>query len=81
METLTLVPPSQVLLRSSSPAPAEPMDPNRGLRALTQEEVRGMQVWPQGQAESTYCVLGPVKVEWVVDQASPCKRVRSRGKG
>lgn len=46
LETLTLAPPSQVLLRSSSPAPAEPVDPNRGLRALTQEEVRGMQVWP-----------------------------------
>ncbi|XP_021107027.1 BAI1-associated protein 3 isoform X3 [Heterocephalus glaber] len=30
---------SQVLLRSSSPAPAEPVDSNRGLRALTQEEV------------------------------------------
>ncbi|XP_015992132.2 BAI1-associated protein 3 isoform X1 [Rousettus aegyptiacus] len=29
----------EVLLRSSSPAPAEPVDPNRGLRALTQEEV------------------------------------------
>ncbi|XP_053413266.1 BAI1-associated protein 3 isoform X2 [Nycticebus coucang] len=28
----------EVLLRSSSPAPAEPVDPNRGLRALTQEE-------------------------------------------
>ncbi|XP_075851046.1 BAI1-associated protein 3 isoform X5 [Microcebus murinus] len=31
--------PPQVLLRSSSPAPAEPVDPNRGLRALAQEEV------------------------------------------
>ncbi|XP_058567172.1 BAI1-associated protein 3 isoform X2 [Neofelis nebulosa] len=30
---------SQVLLRSGSPAPAEPVDPSRGLRALTQEEV------------------------------------------
>ncbi|KAM6165035.1 BAI1-associated protein 3 isoform 4-T4 [Erethizon dorsatum] len=29
----------EVLLRSGSPAPAEPVDPNRGLRALTQEEV------------------------------------------
>nr|KAF6488794.1 BAI1 associated protein 3 [Molossus molossus] len=29
----------EVLLRSSSPAPSEPVDPNRGLRALTQEEV------------------------------------------
>ncbi|XP_057605007.1 BAI1-associated protein 3 isoform X2 [Hippopotamus amphibius kiboko] len=29
----------EVLLRSSSPAPAEPVDPSRGLRALTQEEV------------------------------------------
>uniref|UniRef100_A0A8C5V9G7 BAI1 associated protein 3 n=1 Tax=Microcebus murinus TaxID=30608 RepID=A0A8C5V9G7_MICMU len=29
----------EVLLRSSSPAPAEPVDPNRGLRALAQEEV------------------------------------------
>ncbi|XP_054445163.1 BAI1-associated protein 3 isoform X2 [Pteronotus mesoamericanus] len=29
----------EVLLRSSSPAPTEPMDPNRGLRTLTQEEV------------------------------------------
>ncbi|KAK2502310.1 hypothetical protein MC885_013210 [Smutsia gigantea] len=28
----------EVLLRSDSPAPAEPVDPNRGLRALTQEE-------------------------------------------
>uniref|UniRef100_A0ABI7W9M6 BAI1 associated protein 3 n=1 Tax=Felis catus TaxID=9685 RepID=A0ABI7W9M6_FELCA len=28
-----------VLLRSGSPAPAEPVDPSRGLRALTQEEV------------------------------------------
>lgn len=39
--------PSQVLLRSSSPAPTEPMDPSRGLRALTQEEVRGKGAWPQ----------------------------------
>ncbi|XP_068823448.1 BAI1-associated protein 3 isoform X1 [Capricornis sumatraensis] len=31
--------PSQVLLCSSSPAPAEPVDPSRGLRALSQEEV------------------------------------------
>ncbi|XP_010618825.1 BAI1-associated protein 3 isoform X3 [Fukomys damarensis] len=30
----------EVLLRSSSPAPAEPVDLNRGLRALTQEEVK-----------------------------------------
>ncbi|XP_053750144.1 BAI1-associated protein 3 isoform X2 [Panthera pardus] len=29
----------EVLLRSGSPAPAEPVDPSRGLRALTQEEV------------------------------------------
>nr|XP_045730585.1 BAI1-associated protein 3 isoform X3 [Mirounga angustirostris] len=29
----------EVLLCSGSPAPAEPVDPNRGLRALTQEEV------------------------------------------
>ncbi|KAK7801907.1 hypothetical protein U0070_005894 [Myodes glareolus] len=29
----------EVLLRSGSPAPAEPVDSNRGLRALTQEEV------------------------------------------
>ncbi|XP_029413605.1 BAI1-associated protein 3 isoform X1 [Nannospalax galili] len=29
----------EVLLRSGSPAPAEPVDPNRGLRALTQEEM------------------------------------------
>ncbi|KAJ8786520.1 hypothetical protein J1605_006009 [Eschrichtius robustus] len=29
----------EVLLRSSSPAPTEPVDPSRGLRALTQEEV------------------------------------------
>uniref|UniRef100_A0A8C2YSZ9 BAI1 associated protein 3 n=1 Tax=Chinchilla lanigera TaxID=34839 RepID=A0A8C2YSZ9_CHILA len=29
----------EVLLRSGSPAPAEPVDPNLGLRALTQEEV------------------------------------------
>ncbi|XP_066131457.1 BAI1-associated protein 3 [Saccopteryx bilineata] len=29
----------EVLLRSSSPAPSEPVEPNRGLRALTQEEV------------------------------------------
>ncbi|XP_054570128.1 BAI1-associated protein 3 [Eptesicus fuscus] len=29
----------EVLLRSNSPAPTEPVDPNRGLRALTQEEV------------------------------------------
>ncbi|XP_032702033.1 BAI1-associated protein 3 isoform X1 [Lontra canadensis] len=29
----------EVLLRSGSPAPAEPVDPKRGLRALTQEEV------------------------------------------
>lgn len=29
----------EVLLRSGSPAPAEPVDPNRGLRTLTQEEV------------------------------------------
>ncbi|XP_012661228.1 BAI1-associated protein 3 isoform X1 [Otolemur garnettii] len=28
----------EVLLRSSSPAPAEPVDPNRGLKALTKEE-------------------------------------------
>lgn len=34
--------PSQVLLRSGSPAPAEPVDPNRGMRALTQEEVMGV---------------------------------------
>uniref|UniRef100_A0A8C0JK21 BAI1 associated protein 3 n=2 Tax=Canis lupus dingo TaxID=286419 RepID=A0A8C0JK21_CANLU len=29
----------EVLLRSGAPAPAEPVDPNRGLRVLTQEEV------------------------------------------
>ncbi|XP_053069723.1 BAI1-associated protein 3 isoform X6 [Acinonyx jubatus] len=29
----------EVLLHSGSPAPAEPVDPSRGLRALTQEEV------------------------------------------
>ncbi|VCW77069.1 unnamed protein product, partial [Gulo gulo] len=29
----------EVLLRSGSPAPAEPVDPSRGLKALTQEEV------------------------------------------
>nr|XP_025131080.1 BAI1-associated protein 3 isoform X2 [Bubalus bubalis] len=29
----------EVLLRSSSPAPAEPVDPSRGLRTLSQEEV------------------------------------------
>ncbi|KAM8950578.1 BAI1-associated protein 3 isoform 4-T5 [Lycaon pictus] len=29
----------EVLLRSGVPAPAEPVDPNRGLRVLTQEEV------------------------------------------
>ncbi|XP_054939231.1 BAI1-associated protein 3, partial [Physeter macrocephalus] len=29
----------EVLLRSSSPAPTEPVNPSRGLRALTQEEV------------------------------------------
>ncbi|XP_059271715.1 BAI1-associated protein 3 [Mustela nigripes] len=29
----------EVLLRSGSPAPAEPVDPSHGLRALTQEEV------------------------------------------
>uniref|UniRef100_A0A7N5KNE2 BAI1 associated protein 3 n=1 Tax=Ailuropoda melanoleuca TaxID=9646 RepID=A0A7N5KNE2_AILME len=29
----------EVLLRSGSPAPAEPVDPNRGLRVLTPEEV------------------------------------------
>ncbi|XP_062955738.1 BAI1-associated protein 3 isoform X4 [Cynocephalus volans] len=33
------LPSPEVLLRSDSPAPAEPVDPNRGLRALTQEEV------------------------------------------
>lgn len=33
------LPPLQVLLRSGSPAPAEPVDLNRGLRTLTQEEV------------------------------------------
>lgn len=50
--------PSQVLLRSSSPAPAEPVDASRGLRALTQEEVKDMGVWPQGGAVSLR-VLGP----------------------
>lgn len=48
--------PSQVLLRSDSPAPAEPVDPSRGLRAVTQEEVRRMEVQPQERAASTYCV-------------------------
>ncbi|XP_020942514.1 BAI1-associated protein 3 isoform X2 [Sus scrofa] len=33
------LPGPEVLLRSSSPAPAEPVDASRGLRALTQEEV------------------------------------------
>nr|XP_051686332.1 BAI1-associated protein 3 isoform X2 [Oryctolagus cuniculus] len=33
------LPSPEVLLRSGSPAPAEPVDPNRGLRALTREEV------------------------------------------
>ncbi|XP_046953994.1 BAI1-associated protein 3 isoform X5 [Lynx rufus] len=33
------LPRPEVLLRSGSPAPAEPVDPSRGLRALTQEEV------------------------------------------
>ncbi|XP_046953993.1 BAI1-associated protein 3 isoform X4 [Lynx rufus] len=32
------LPRPEVLLRSGSPAPAEPVDPSRGLRALTQEE-------------------------------------------
>lgn len=63
--------PSQVLLRSSSPAPAEPVDASRGLRALTQEEVKDMGVWPQGGAVSLR-VLGPVP-GWV-GQASPRKR-------
>lgn len=72
------MPPLQILLCSGLPSPAEPVDPNRGLRALTQEEVRGMEVWPQGGAVSTYCVPGPgagdkwtVKVAEMVGQASP----------
>lgn len=41
----------EVLLRSNSPAPAEPADPNRGLRALTQEEVETL------YEEALYTVL------------------------
>ncbi|XP_036135283.1 BAI1-associated protein 3 isoform X2 [Molossus molossus] len=52
----------EVLLRSSSPAPSEPVDPNRGLRALTQEEALLsylQQVFgtsPEEHAEAIECV-------------------------
>nr|KAF6488801.1 BAI1 associated protein 3 [Molossus molossus] len=53
----------EVLLRSSSPAPSEPVDPNRGLRALTQEEEALLsylqQVFgtsPEEHAEAIECV-------------------------
>jgi hypothetical protein len=52
--------PSQVLLRSGSPAPAEPVDPNRGLRALTQEEVISEGGWSQGGTVTPFFrVVGP----------------------
>ncbi|XP_036135282.1 BAI1-associated protein 3 isoform X1 [Molossus molossus] len=57
----------EVLLRSSSPAPSEPVDPNRGLRALTQEEVDDQEALlsylqqvfgtsPEEHAEAIECV-------------------------
>uniref|UniRef100_A0A8C3YRN8 BAI1 associated protein 3 n=1 Tax=Catagonus wagneri TaxID=51154 RepID=A0A8C3YRN8_9CETA len=45
------LPGPEVLLRSSSPAPAEPVDPSRGPRALTQEEVETL------YEEALYTVL------------------------
>lgn len=44
-ETLTPGAPSQVLLCSSSPCPAEPVDPSRGLRALEPRGGKRVGVW------------------------------------
>ncbi|KAB1251795.1 BAI1-associated protein 3 [Camelus dromedarius] len=55
----------EVLLRSSSPAPTEPVDPSRGLRALTQEEVEML------YEEALYTVLyraGTMGPDQVYDQ-------------
>uniref|UniRef100_A0A8C9BSQ9 BAI1 associated protein 3 n=1 Tax=Phocoena sinus TaxID=42100 RepID=A0A8C9BSQ9_PHOSS len=57
----------EVLLRSSSPAPTEPMDPSRGLRALTQEEVEML------YEEALYTVLyraGTMGPDQVDDQGA-----------
>ncbi|XP_058536361.1 BAI1-associated protein 3 isoform X1 [Ochotona princeps] len=57
----------EVLLRSGSPAPAEPVDSNRGLRPLTQEEVEML------YEEALYTVLyraGTMGPEQVDDEAA-----------
>ncbi|XP_073648605.1 BAI1-associated protein 3 isoform X6 [Tursiops truncatus] len=57
----------EVLLRSSSPAPTEPVDPSRGLRALTQEEVEML------YEEALYTVLyraGTMGPDQVDDQGA-----------
>ncbi|XP_007453651.1 PREDICTED: BAI1-associated protein 3 isoform X4 [Lipotes vexillifer] len=57
----------EVLLHSSSPAPTEPVDPSRGLRALTQEEVEML------YEEALYTVLyraGTMGPDQVDDQGA-----------
>ncbi|XP_037364010.1 BAI1-associated protein 3 [Talpa occidentalis] len=67
------LPRPEVLLRSSSPAPAEPVDPARGLRALTPEEVEML------YEEALYTVLhraGAMGPDQVDDQEALLEYLR-----